>query len=74
MLGLELVNYFGSREISLIVVSLGTLVWLMVGTGEGSFFGLSLGLPLGYPPESTNIGSELSSMLMGGPLGLWFGS
>ena len=47
LLGLELCNFFGIWEVSLVVVSPGTLVGLTIGTGEGYLVGLSLGIPLG---------------------------
>ena len=46
----------------------------MVGTGEGCLVGLSQGLTLGYQLEYQNIGSDMTYMLLGAPLGLWFGS
>ena len=55
-------------------VSLGRMSGLMIGTGEGSLVGLSLGLPLGSPLEYPNPGDDLPVMLLGAPLGLWFGS
>ena len=33
-----------------------------------------MGIPLGYPLESSNHGSDLPIMLLGASLGLWFGS
>ena len=47
-LGLVLVNYFVTWEVSLVVVSLGTLEFLMISIGEGYLAGLSLVLPLVY--------------------------
>ena len=47
---------------------------LIIGTVEGYMIVLSLGIILVYPLESPNPGSELSDMLSGAPLGLWFGS
>ena len=58
----------------MVVVLFGTLVGLMIGTGEVSLVGLSLVLPLGYPLESTNTGVDMPGTLMGASLGLWFGS
>ena len=45
----------------------------MIGTGEGSFVGLSLGLPPVSPLEYPNPGSELPIIMMDKRLGLWFG-
>ena len=47
---------------------------LMIGTGVGSLFGLSLIIPLGYPLESTNPGADLPVMMLDAPSRLWFGS
>ena len=55
-------------------VLLCTMPGLMIGTGEVSLVDLSLGLPLGYPLDSTNPVDELHDTLLGAPLGLWFGS
>ena len=46
----------------------------MIGTGEGYLVGLPLGLPLGSPLNYPNLGADMPSILMGVPLGLWFGS
>ena len=73
-LGLALCNYFGTREGSLVGVSLGLLDGLMIGTGEVYLVGLSLELPLGFPFEYKNPGAELSGILMGVPIGFWFDS
>ena len=58
----------------MVVVSLGTMAVLMVGTIEGYLVGLSLGLPLGSPLESPNHVAELHDTPLDAPLGLWFGS
>ena len=47
---------------------------LMIGTGVGSLFGLSLIILLGYPLESTNPGADLPVMMLDAPSRLWFGS
>ena len=73
-LGLALCNSFGIREGYLVGISIGTLVGLMIGNGEVSLVGLSLGLTLGSPLDSPNPGAELPGTLMGVPLGFWFGS
>ena len=62
----------GTGEVSLVLVLFGTLVDLIIGTGELSLVGLSLGLPHGYPLESTNTGVDMPGTLMGASLGLWF--
>ena len=72
-LGLVIDNYFGTWEGSLVVVSLGALAGLVVVTGEGYFFVLSLLLPREYPFYSPNPGAELPGTLMGYTLGLFFG-
>ena len=72
-LGLSIWNSFVAWEESLVGVSLGILAGFMIGTGEGYLVGLSLGLPLGYPLDSPNSGAGIPGMLMGVPLGLWFG-
>ena len=71
---LTLCNYIGIWEGYLVGVSLRTMSGSMIGTGEGSLVVLLLELPLGYPPYSPNHGSELHVMLLGAPIGLWFGS
>ena len=53
---------FGIWERTLVGVSLVTIVWLMIGTGEGYLVGLSLVLPLGSPLESPNPGNMLGSL------------
>ena len=53
-------------------VSLGTLVGLIIGTGEEALVGSSLVLLLGYPLEYPNIRAELPVIMMGASLGLWF--
>ena len=73
-LDLELFNSFGTWKVYLVGFLLRTMDGLMIGTGEGSLVGLSLVLPLVYPLESPNTGSELYDTLLGSPLGLWFGS
>ena len=45
---------------------------LMIGNGEVSLIGLSLGFPLGPPLESPNPGAELPGTLLGAPQELWF--
>ena len=45
---------------------------LMIGTREGCFAGLILGVSLGSPLESKKSGSELPATILGAPLGLWF--
>ena len=74
LLGLALGNYFGTREGYLVGVSLGTLHGLMIVTGEGYLVGLPLVIPLGPQIEYKNPGADLPGMLLGTPLGLWFGS
>ena len=68
-LGLALCNSFGTREVSFVVVSLGILSGLMIGTGEGSLIGLSLGLPLDFPIDSPNPGCDMPDMLLGAHAG-----
>ena len=53
----------------MVVFSLGTLVGLIIGTGEGSLVGLSLVLTLGYPLGYPNPGAYLTGTLLGMPLG-----
>ena len=72
LLGLALCNYFGTREGYLVVIPLVPMSGLMLGTGEGPYFGLSLGITLGSPLESPDSGAELTGMLLDAPLGLWF--
>ena len=57
----------------MVVFLFGTLVGLIIGTGEVCFVGLSLVFPFGNPLESTNTGVDMPSTLMGNSLGLWFG-
>ena len=57
----------------MVVVLFGTLVGLIIGTVEVSLVGLSLGLPHGYPLESTNTGVDMHGTLMGASLGLRLG-
>ena len=64
-LSLVLGNYFGIWEVSLVGVSLGTLVGLMIRIVEISLVGISLVLPLGYPLKSPNPGAELPGTLLG---------
>ena len=54
----------------MVEVSLDTLVRLMIGTGEGYFFGLSLELPHVSPLESPNHGVYMPKTLLGVPLWL----
>ena len=71
---LALVNSFGTWEVYLFGVSLDTLSGLIIGTGEGSLVGLSMGLPLGSPLESQNPGDEISYLfgsLTGKILVIW---
>ena len=49
LVGLALVNSFGTWELYLVVIPLSTLDGLMIGAVELSLVGLSLGLPLGSP-------------------------
>ena len=46
----------------------------MIGTVEGYLVSLSLVLPIVFPLEYPNTESDLPGMLLGKPLGLWFGS
>ena len=55
-------------------VSLVRMDGLMIGTGEGSLVGLSMGLTFGSQLDFPNPGAHLHSMLRKAPLGLWFGS
>ena len=76
-LGLELRNFFGTREGSLVGFSLGALGGLMVGTGEVSLVVLSLGLTLGYSLEYQNTGAVIGSLfesLIGNILGMYLGN
>ena len=73
LLGFALDTSFGTQEGYLIRFLLGTLSVLMIFTGEGYCFGLSLGIPLGSPPESTNPGDLIPNTMLGALLGLWFG-
>ena len=72
--GLAHGNYLGTREGSLVEVSLGSMASLMIGTVEGYLVGLSLGLPHVSPIEFPNPGADLPVTLLGKPLGLLFGS
>ena len=74
LLGLSLVNYFGTYEGYLFGSLFCTLAGLIIGTVERYLVGLSLGIPLGYPLEYLNLGYFLSVTLMGAPLWLWFAS
>ena len=74
LLGLELFDYFVTRKVSLVGVSLGPMYGLMLGTGEEYLAGLSLGLLLGSPLEYPNNGSDLTVMLLSVTLGLCFSS
>ena len=65
-LGLVIGNYFGTWENYLVGVSLVLLDDLMIGTGEVSLAGLSLGLQLGFPLKF------MPGILLGAPTGLWF--
>ena len=69
--GLALENYFGTWEVYLVGVSLGTLDGFITGMGEWYLVGLSLGLPLGYPLDSTNPGLPgiILDVSFGNPLG-----
>ena len=73
LLGLAIGDYFGTWEVTLVGVSLGTMCGLMIGTVEESIFGLSLVLPLVSPLESPNPGADLPGTLLGAPHGLCFG-
>ena len=72
-LELALGNSFGTWYGYLVGVSLDKLARLMIVTGEGFLVGLSLGLPLGSPLKSTNIGADLPIKILGAPLRLSFG-
>ena len=48
-LGLALDNSFGTWELYLVGLSLGTLAGLLIGNVEGSLVRLSLAIPLGSP-------------------------
>ena len=61
LLLLALGTYFGTCVGSLVVASLDTLGGLIIGTVEGYLVGLSLGLPLGPPPEFSNAGAVIGS-------------
>ena len=73
-LDLALVNSFNTWEVFLVGVSLGSLGGFMIGNEKGYLVCLSLGLPLVSPVEYRNPGDVLPGTLLGGPLGLWFGS
>ena len=45
----------------------------MIGTVEVSLVSLSMGLPHGYPLESTNTGVDMHGTVIGSSHGLWFG-
>ena len=58
----------------MVVVLFGTLVGLMIGTGELSLVGLPFVLTLEYPLESTNNGVDMPGTLLSAYLWQWFGS
>ena len=62
LLGLTLGTSFETWEIYLVWISLGTLGGWMIGTGEGSLFVLSLGLPPVSPLEYPNNVAVLGSL------------
>ena len=68
-LGLVLSNSFGTWEVSLVGVLIGTLSDFIIDDVEGYLVGLSLGISLGYPLEYINPGSDLPGTLMVAPLG-----
>ena len=72
LLGLSLVNYFGTYEGYLFRSLLCTLAGLILDTVERYLVGLSLRITIGYPLEYLNLGYFLSVTLMGVPLWLWF--
>ena len=74
LLGLKLYNSFVTWEGSLVGVSIRPIFGLIIGIGEESLVGLSLGLPLGYLLDSPNPGSDLPGTVLVTPIGLWFGS
>ena len=71
LLELEIYNYFGTWEISLVRFTLGTLTVLMIRNGEGHLVGLSLGLPIRSPLDSPNPGLTeiILDMYLENPLG-----
>ena len=73
LLGLDLGNYFGTRERYFFGFSLETLSGLKIGTGEGSLVGVLLRITLGTLLESTNTGADIPGMLMSAPIKLGFG-
>ena len=72
LLGLALGNYFGTREGSLVGISLVALCGLIIVTGEEYLVVLSLEITLGSPLEFTNPGAIMSATLLSAPLGRWF--
>ena len=72
LLVLALFDSFGIWEGYLVGFSLGILSGLMIFTGEVYLVGLSLVLLLRSPLDSPNPITELTVMLLGAPLGMWF--
>ena len=57
----------------MVLVSLGELGGLVIGTVEGYLVILSLGLPLGSPIGYPNLRAVLPVPLLSAPIGLLFG-
>ena len=73
-LGLEFDWSFGTWEWFFVVVLLGPLYGVIIGTGEGYLGRWSLALTLWSQLEFPNPWAELPGTLLGASIGLWFGS